>query len=172
MSILERTATWIVFAVAAFGCLGCDQISKEIARSQLSGLAPIQLAFGTVELRLVQNSGAFLSLGSALPEIARVLIFQVGVPVLLLALCVVNLRDPALSKLQALGLALIAAGGIGNWIDRLLQDGTVTDFVRLGIGPLHTGIFNVADVAVFAGVGLFLLGLHRINDPDPDPEPD
>jgi lipoprotein signal peptidase len=33
----------------------------------------------------------------------------------------------------------------------------VTDFVSLGIGPVRTGIFNVADVAIVAKVLLLLL---------------
>jgi lipoprotein signal peptidase len=33
----------------------------------------------------------------------------------------------------------------------------VIDFVSLGIGGLHTGIFNVADVAITAGIVVTLL---------------
>ena len=58
-------------------------------------------------------------------------------------------------------VALVAGGGIGNWLDRLLNQGTVTDFVSLGVGPLRTGIFNLADVAVMAGVALLLLSFRR-----------
>jgi signal peptidase II len=56
---------------------------------------------------------------------------------------------------------LIASGGVGNWIDRLTNDGRVTDFLNLGIGSLRTGIFNVADMVLMAGVALFLLGSRR-----------
>lgn len=35
--------------------------------------------------------------------------------------------------------------------------GAVIDFIRLGIGPLRTGIFNMADVAIVTGVVTFLL---------------
>jgi signal peptidase II len=38
-----------------------------------------------------------------------------------------------------------------------LNDGLVTDFVSLGVGPLRTGIFNVADVCIVAGALLFVL---------------
>ncbi len=40
--------------------------------------------------------------------------------------------------------ALIAGGEVANWLDRLVHGGTVIDFVSLGIGPIRTGIFNVA----------------------------
>jgi len=55
-------------------------------------------------------------------------------------------------------LMLIVGGGLGNLIDRLFFGGKVTDFVSMGIGPLRTGIFNVADVAImFGSLGMFLL---------------
>lgn len=49
-------------------------------------------------------------------------------------------------------LAMILAGGTGNLIDRMRFDGRVTDFLYLTAGPLHTGVFNVADMAVTFGV--------------------
>jgi signal peptidase II len=39
-------------------------------------------------------------------------------------------------------------------LDRIVH-GTVVDFVSVGVGSLRTGIFNVADVAILAG--LFML---------------
>ena len=56
-----------------------------------------------------------------------------------------------------LGLVLFTAGGASNWIDRVLR-GSVVDFLNLGIGPLRTGVFNMADVAIMLGAGLFVLG--------------
>ena len=50
---------------------------------------------------------------------------------------------------------LFLAGGASNWVDRLVH-GRVVDFLNLGIGPLRTGVFNVADVAIMAGLGLLL----------------
>jgi signal peptidase II len=62
------------------------------------------------------------------------------------------------SRTQVVGLALITSGGLGNLIDRLLNEGAVVDFIVLGRdGLIHTGVFNVADVAILAGILLFLL---------------
>jgi signal peptidase II len=33
----------------------------------------------------------------------------------------------------------------------------VIDFMNVGIGPLRTGIFNVADMAIMLGAGIFVL---------------
>ena len=46
-------------------------------------------------------------------------------------------------------LTLMFAGGVGNLIDRFTNNGSVVDFLNIGIGPLRTGIFNVVDIAVF-----------------------
>ena len=45
----------------------------------------------------------------------------------------------------------ILYGGIGNLIDRICNNGLVTDFINFGIGPIRTGIFNVADMAITSG---------------------
>ena len=58
--------------------------------------------------------------------------------------------------MRLLGAALIVSGGAPNWIDRVAT-GSVIDFLNVGIGPLRTGIFNVADVAILGGVGLVVL---------------
>ncbi|MGB6535494.1 MAG: signal peptidase II [Xanthobacteraceae bacterium] len=57
----------------------------------------------------------------------------------------------AASRLTALALGLIIGGAIGNAIDRLHWPG-VMDFVDLHVGNLHWYVFNLADVAIVAGV--------------------
>ena len=41
-------------------------------------------------------------------------------------------------------------------IDRILHDGTVVDFLNVGIGRIRTGIFNIADVAIMGGAVLLI----------------
>jgi len=62
--------------------------------------------------------------------------------------------------LQLAALCLFAAGGASNWADRLVR-GSVVDFLNVGFGPVRTGIFNVADVAVMAGACLLLFSQVR-----------
>ena len=42
-------------------------------------------------------------------------------------------------------------------IDRINHDGSVVDFINVGIGSLRTGIFNIADVAIMGGAILFFI---------------
>jgi lipoprotein signal peptidase len=50
-----------------------------------------------------------------------------------------------------------------NLLDRLANGGRVTDFLVLHLDPLHTGIFNIGDLAITAG-GV-LLGIELVKNP-------
>lgn len=133
------------------GCIGCDRITKNYATQSLQGEPPISVCADTVRLCFALNPGGFLSVGSQLPdEIRRQSFIVLNVGLMFgLALFLLFKRDLPLSFFMA--LILVLSGGIGNLIDRLWNNGLVTDFINLGIGPLRTGIFNVADVALMLG---------------------
>lgn len=150
-------AFWLLLAV----CVGCDHASKRAAESLLASSPRVVLAGDTVRLELVTNPGAFLSLGAGLPDALRHVLLIGIVPLLIALVCLGFARAAQSSRPLLVGLALLAGGGIGNWLDRLLNAGAVTDFVSLGLGPLRTGIFNLADVAVIAGVCLVMLSARQ-----------
>ena len=138
-------------------CVGCDRATKNVARGELASSPPLSLLNDSVRFEYVENSGAFLGLGSNLPGEGRFLLLVIFAGISLL-LTLVYIATVHTSNLMALiGLSLLAGGGAGNLIDRILNNGTVTDFVRLGIGPFRTGVFNVADVAIMVGVAMLLL---------------
>jgi signal peptidase II len=140
-------------------CVGCDQATKSVARKFLTTSDPIPLLNGFIRFEYVENAGAFLGMGSQLPEVFRFLIFVVFTGTMLAVMLVIKVRDGDLPQLT--GLALLAGGGVGNLIDRIINEGRVVDFVSLGLGPVRTGTFNVADVAVMAGATLLLYCLIR-----------
>ena len=80
------------------------------------------------------------------------------------------------SRLSAVALGLIIGGAVGNAIDRVAY-GAVADFVLLhagsGVWSFHWYVFNLADVAIVAGVaGLLyesLLGTAPQKRPDAGP---
>jgi signal peptidase II len=59
------------------------------------------------------------------------------------------------TKPVALGLGLIVGGALGNACDRLAY-GFVADFYHFHLGSLSWYVFNLADVAIVAGVVLLL----------------
>ena len=159
MSIVKRLLL-IVFVLLA--CVGCDQSTKMYAEARLPRSRPLSLLSDTVRLQVVHNEGSFLSLGASAPKAWRLATLRVGVSAMLLgllayALFVKNGRAPFI-----FALALVLAGGASNLVDRFVNDGYVVDFINLGAGPIRTGIFNVADVAIMVGVFmLFVQGWRR-----------
>lgn len=135
--------------------VGCDRVTKHVATSTLAGRPVRSLMADTVRLAYVENTGAFLGLGAGLPIEARTALFTVATAALLLGLVAYGIRL-RWTGWPAFGLTLFVAGGVSNWIDRVLH-GSVIDFINVGVGPLRTGVFNVADVAIMLGVAIVLV---------------
>ncbi|MBW2312625.1 MAG: signal peptidase II [Deltaproteobacteria bacterium] len=150
-------ARFALFATILLFAGGCDHATKQIARDALGGAPVISLAADTVRFQLTENRGGFLSLGASLPAGLRHIFFLGIAPLALLAVAIPVLRARSPSFWPTFALALVAGGGLANWVERLVNDGAVTDFVSLGVGSLRTGIFNLADVFVMAGVAILLL---------------
>jgi signal peptidase II len=141
----------LVAAIAA--CVGCDRATKRLAEAALAPGARRSFLGDTVRLELAHNPGAFLGLGASLPAGVRSQLFTVGVALLVMGALWLAFRPRSPAPLAA-GAALVAAGGAGNLWDRVATGGWVVDFLNLGVGPLRTGIFNVADLAIVAGAVL------------------
>ena len=135
----------------------CDQGTKYLAQEHLAGKGRISMAGDVFRLQYSENTGAFLSLGSDLPEPLRKTIFTVLVAIILAGFLFYLLRSDAINNLSVIAGGFMVGGGIGNLIDRVFNDGAVVDFLNLGIGSIRTGIFNVADMAIMLGLVLFLI---------------
>ena len=147
--------------------VGCDQLTKRMASDALQRSAPHTYLHDLFRLQYAENTGAFLSLGANLASGVRASILTGAVGLFLAGLLAFAALNRKLTWLQVLAYALTLGGGWSNWIDRFARDGRVVDFMNLGIGPVRTGIFNVADLAIVAGIVLLVL-LPR---PRPAPAP-
>ncbi len=139
------------------GCVGCDQLTKDVAQQYLAFEASQSWFHDTVRLEYAENTGAFLSLGSGFPEGLRIMLFQVFPALWLVGLAIFLFFVKEIPPLSVIAWSLVLSGGIGNLLDRLLHDGRVIDFMNVGIGSLRTGIFNVADVCIMIGISLVVL---------------
>lgn len=137
--------------------VGLDQGSKLVAIAKLENQPAISHFGDLFRWQFATNTGAFLSLGSGLSDGARFWVLTCLNGVILGAVLLFLLLKTSLRAPIVVSLACILAGGVGNLIDRLLRDGVVIDFMNLGIGPLRTGIFNVADLAIVGGLVLLML---------------
>jgi signal peptidase II len=156
---MTRNLSWAF--VTLLGCVASDQATKMVAIETLKGKPTTSYWIDTVRLTYLENRGAFLSLGAEWPDWLRWLVFSAMSSVLVLgALAVVVLRARQAGGLgwkgPSWGPLLVAAGGIGNLIDRFARDGAVVDFLNVGLGSLRTGVFNVADVQIMLGMVLWV----------------
>lgn len=145
-----------VVLIVLICCVGCDQTTKTIAKAMLPDTRTVSVLGDTIRLQREQNEGAFLSLGASLPKVWRRILFTGGVGLFLLALLFYVVLHEQSSVLTVYALALVFAGGASNVLDRLMHGGRVFDFLNVGIGPVRTGIFNVADIFIMAGFFLLL----------------
>jgi signal peptidase II len=148
----------LLFCLTSIVFIGCDRITKDLAKAHLMYREPISYFHNTVRLEYVENTGAALSLGDQLSKPVSFWLLSVIPLIFLIILFGYTIKNAKVfSPLRMLALSLIIAGGLGNIIDRLLYDRHVTDFMNVGISNLRTGIFNVADMCVTAGVIVFLI---------------
>jgi signal peptidase II len=140
--------------VLAAATIGCDRVTKHIAKTSLEGSPGRAFLADTVRLEYAENTGGFLSLGANLAPTVRTAIFTIGTGLLLIGalIAAIKLRS---AGWQLAGISLVLAGGASNLADRIAH-GAVVDFLDVGVGSLRTGIFNVADIAVMVGVYILI----------------
>ncbi|MCL5996458.1 MAG: signal peptidase II [Chloroflexi bacterium] len=154
---MKRIHRLALVALILIVCTSCDRVTKNIAKESLASSPPISLLNNSIRVEYSENPGAILSLGANLPSELRVLFFVIFVSVILTVTLVYAIKTHDFNLMQLVGLSLVTAGGLGNLLDRLFNNGMAIDFVQLGIGPLRTGVFNLADVAIMGGISIFLL---------------
>ena len=153
----RRRLSRVMILGACLATIGCDRVTKQAAATMLADSPDQSYLADTVRLTYAENVGGFLSVGAGLPVERRMLIFTVATGLLLMGVTLTAIRG-RWEGTRLLGAALIVSGGASNWIDRVAT-GSVIDFLNVGIGPLRTGIFNVADVAIMVGAGLVVLAV-------------
>jgi len=150
---MKRNIKIVLFCTLSVLFIGCDQVTKELAKVHLKDKPMMSFYHDTFRLDYIENTGAFLSLGDDWPPAASFWLMNVLPLLFLVGLFVYAIRKTATAGLiQIFPFMLIFAGGLGNIIDRMLYNLHVTDFMNMGINNLRTGIFNVADVYVTTGV--------------------
>ncbi|MBE9463024.1 signal peptidase II [Dyadobacter subterraneus] len=152
----KRILTNISILLVLIANIGCDQISKNIVREKVDYYENISLISNYFTLTKVENDGAFLSLGSSLPETIKFILLS-GIPLITLAFGVgyMFLRKN-ISLMSMIALSFAIGGGFGNIYDRIVH-GSVTDFLHIDLGFIQTGIFNMADVSLVVGMALFFV---------------
>jgi len=143
----------LIAAVVLTASLLADAVTKSLA---VHLFADAPLTFGLLHFDVVKNPAFAFSMGEGLiGDRAVALARAFGVLLIVVFLRSAVIVDQAIRTLS--GYALVAAGGLGNTLDHVTQDGAVVDF----IGVKHTPAaetaaiaFNVADISVVLGIAL------------------
>src|SRR5574343_206245 len=156
--------------------VGCDRLTKNLARTHLKGQPPKEYLQQKVQLMYVENTGAFLSLGADWSDTSSFWLLTVLPFAVMLGFAWYIIRNKnSMSALNLFAWLLVFSGGLGNLIDRFLYDRHVADVIYMEWGALHTGVFNVADIYVTTGALLvltssFMEGLRKKKDATAPPD--
>lgn len=138
----------IILAVAAV-----DQVVKAIMLAWLEPGVPVPVIGDWFRFFLLFNPGAAFSMGANSTWLFTTIQLTFVVVIAVLA---PKIRD----RWQAVGLAMIAGGALGNLIDRLFRDpgfwfGHVVDYISVG----GFAVFNIADASITCGVIVFVIAM-------------
>lgn len=159
---MKLTRTALIVILIVFN-ITIDQVSKIIVRAQVIPGSETDILGSFLTLHNVENSGAFLGMGSDFnPTLKLILLLLLPIGVLGYVLYYI-IKNKDLDKLSLIGFCFVIGGGIANVYDRIVY-GSVTDFFHIDLGGVfRTGIFNVADMSVMLGMGLLLYGGFKNN---------
>jgi signal peptidase II len=134
-----------------------DQWSKHAitAAFRHGEVLPVTSFFNLV---MVHNAGAAFSFLSDASGWQRG--FFIGITALAMAVIVWMMRRHREELLFCWGLAFVAAGAVGNLVDRVSY-GYVIDFLDFHAAGWHFWAFNLADSAITLGAGLLILDSFR-----------
>ncbi len=156
MNISKRL---LIILIIAGTCIGCDQVSKGVARARLEGMSSVTYAGNVVRFEYQENAGVLMGIGSDLPGDFRFWFFIVLIGFFLALVLAYVLLGRGIETGDMYAAALILGGGFSNLLDRMFYGGSVIDFLTIGVGYLRTAVFNFADVMIIAGVAVFAVRL-------------
>ena len=152
MTPKPNALSWLLLSLLV---IGLDQLTKHLALAELQPYVPHTVIPGLLNWMLAFNPGAAFSFLADQDGWQRWLfaLLAIGVSAVL-ALWLARL--PRGDWRNALPLALIIGGALGNLIDRL-RFGHVTDFIQVYYREWAWPAFNVADSAICVGAVLLIV---------------
>ncbi|MDW5523221.1 MULTISPECIES: signal peptidase II [Carnobacterium] len=139
----------IVYYALAAVILVIDQITKYVVVNNIDLYEVKEVIPGILSWMYIRNTGAAWSILEGQMWFFYIITFAV-----VIAVIYIMQKYAKGNWLFSLGLSLILAGALGNFIDRL-RLGYVVDMIRLDF--MNFPIFNVADMSLSIGVAVIIL---------------
>lgn len=141
----------IILIFIFLGSLLLDQLTKQLVTSNLQLGQSISIIPSFFSITYVQNTGAAWSIFEG-----KMIFFYIVTIVALSLLTFYLYQMKGKNMLARIGIILMISGTLGNFIDRLLFQ-YVRDFFDFIIFGYNFPIFNVADMCLVIGIGLWIL---------------
>lgn len=151
MHTSRNALVWLLLSALV---IGLDQLSKALVLDSLVLGQPVPVINRFMNWTLAYNDGAAFSFLQGAGGWQRWIFSALAIVV---SAVLVNWlrKTPRGDWRNALPLALVIGGALGNLIDRV-RFGHVIDFVDVYWGDAHFPVFNVADSAISVGAVLLI----------------
>ena len=152
---------WIVILIVVIGFV-IDRITKIIAINNLKPIGQKEIIRGFFLFTYTQNTGGGWGMFSGHMWLFYIVTI-IAIGVFIYFMKEINMKE---KPLFSIGLALMFAGCLGNFYDRIFQ-GYVVDFLDMYIFGYDFPIFNFADICLTCGAGIIIIYLLiHMNDSD------
>lgn len=143
---MKKTHIFLIIII-----LGLDQATKMIIDNNMALYEQIQIIPGFFNFTYLHNTGAAWSMLEG-----HMSFFYVITIIALVGMFLFYKHSEKGDRLTQVALALMIAGTLGNFLDRLLFQ-HVRDFIDFIIFNYDFPVFNIADMALFFGVALIFI---------------
>lgn len=147
-----------VFWFALLGIVIADVITKRWAERVLALHLPEEAVGHWLRWTLTYNTGAAMNL--SVGDASRVVFSTIAIVMIAYLLHLYRQAAPD-ERATPLALGMIAAGALGNLLDRLRHTKGVVDFIDVGTAEWRFWTFNVADIGVTCGAVLLAVLMWR-----------
>lgn len=172
----QRASTTFLTVVTVLS-LAADLVTKAWAKGRLSGPGftlhgrkPVVVWKDHFEFIFAQNPGGAWSFLRGLPDTLRRPFFLVVSAAAIVFIVSIYRRVHRDQTAMKWGLPLALGGAMGNLVDRI-RYGWVIDFIDFQHKGHHWPTFNVADIAIVAGVGLMAIDMFTPRRTEPKQAP-
>ena len=148
MKLLKKQTPYLVLLLAL---IILDQITKSVTENWLGYRNSYEVIENFFWIYILHNTGGAWSLFTGMSGL-----FMIVPPLAFAFMLYFYLKSDEKRILFRSALIFLMAGTLGNYIDRVMV-GYVRDFLSFNIFGYMFPVFNVADISLNIGVGLFIL---------------
>lgn len=138
--------------------LAADIATKAAVVSRLSFFDRVDFLGGFVRLTLVYNEGGVFGILQGYKTLFLIISLFV-----LVIMVLYYIYEKNKTMMFCAAMAMIAAGAVGNIIDRLIADRPgVVDFISIGIDNIYRWpTFNIADTCIVIGAAMLIVVFYK-----------